>query len=343
MSTYSVRGEKLKKDNKTAVEEQTAVKKDELDLQLDQQIQKAENTTGAAIDAVDANYRSAVDSAAVQRELDRRQIRETMANMGLGRSGLNATQQTAVQLSAGNKQAAAALQRQAAVDSLKQSLAEYKIASEDARRQGKLALDETAQKGIAEYDASVDKWVSEAESTEYKAQQEAATEAMKQQYKLIQDEQERVSKSNQKVLDKMLENGQLPNDMYMMASGQGWSADYLNRVMRVYEEFAPVELSEAERNTRQELVQLRDKHKHIPAFAQAFDKMIADFDETTGYGSEAQDKNEVIAKIIANFPFPDGDTPDANAVARDYLFSKAGITGDDITTFIKNNQNKTTE
>lgn len=233
MSVYSERGEKLKKENKAAVEEQTAAKKDELDIQVDQQIQSAEQKVSAGIADADARYRDVVDTAAVQRELDRRQIQETMANMGLGRSGLNATQQTAVQLSAGNKMAAASLQRQAAVDSLKQSLAEYKMASEDARRQGKMELDESAQKEIAAFDASVDKGVSEAESAEYKAKQEAEAKkyeadmkASELQYKAIADEQERMSKNNQKVLDKMLEGGELTPALYARATENGWSYTY---------------------------------------------------------------------------------------------------------------------
>lgn len=182
MSTYSERGEKLKKENKTAVDEQTAVKKEELDLQIDHQLQKAEQTVSAGVDTADANYRSVVDAAAVQRELDRRQIQETMANMGLSRSGLNATQQTAVQLSAGNKMASAAVQRQAAVDALKKSLADYRIEFETERRVGKQSLDEAAAKSVAEYNAEVDKSVNEAESAEYAAEKEAETEALKMQH-----------------------------------------------------------------------------------------------------------------------------------------------------------------
>ena len=241
MSAYSERGDKLKKENKAAVDKQTAAKKDELDQQIDQNIQSAEQTVSAGIADADARYRGVVDSAAVQRELDRRQIRETMANMGLGRSGLNATQQTAVQLSAGNKQAAAAVQRQAAVDSLKQSLAEYRMKSETDRRVGKQEIEETAQKGIAEYDANVDKWVSEAESTEYKANQEAtakkyeadteATTALaKMQIESAQKQQEAVTERNLKLIDGMHEEGTIDDDLYLLAAGEGWTASEVKTV-----------------------------------------------------------------------------------------------------------------
>ena len=309
MSTYSERGEKLKKENKTAVDEQMAVKKEELDLQIDQQLQNAEKTAASAIDAVDTNYRSVVDSAAVQRELDRRQIRETMANMGLSRSGLNATQQTAVQLSAGNKQAAAAVQRQAAVDSLKQSLAEYRMKSETDRRVGKQEIEETAQKGIAEYDAEVDKWVSEAESTEYKAQQEAtakkyeadteATTALaKMQIESAQKQQEAVTERNLKLIDGMHEEGTIDDNLYLLAAGEGWTATEVKTV-----------------NERSGVIKKADNSE-----------------------GSAYTKDDAAAEILTYYL--NGRIGES---AVDYMCSLAGITQEEFDTFVKENANKTTK
>lgn len=324
MSVYSERGEKLKKENKAAVEEQTAAKKDELDIQVDQQIQSAEQKAAAGIADADARYRDVVDTAAVQRELDRRQIQETMANMGLGRSGLNATQQTAVQLSAGNKMAAASLQRQAAVDSLKKSLAEYKMASEDARRQGKMELDESAQKEIAAFDASVDKGVSEAESTEYKAKQEAdakkheadteaATALAKMQIESVQNQQEEAVERNLKLLDKMYEEGQLSTDMYMLAVENGWTINYVNQVSKIADEVISEEKSPV---------------------AKLWGKIR---------GETAASKDDIIYKICSYFPLPEGNEQDVHEVARNYLFNQAGVTKDDISKFIEADKKTTTK
>ena len=61
---------------------------------------------------------------AIQKLINEREIEENMSNMGLSNSGLNRTQQTAVQLSYANNQNKINLQRQAEVDSLAQSLAQ---------------------------------------------------------------------------------------------------------------------------------------------------------------------------------------------------------------------------
>jgi hypothetical protein len=55
---------------------------------------------------------------AVQKAINERQIAESMANLGLTDSGLNRTQQTAVQLSYANNKAGIDRQRQGAIDSL---------------------------------------------------------------------------------------------------------------------------------------------------------------------------------------------------------------------------------
>ncbi len=55
---------------------------------------------------------------AVQKAINERQVAESMANLGLRDSGLNRTQQTAVQLSYGNNKASIDRQRQAGIDSL---------------------------------------------------------------------------------------------------------------------------------------------------------------------------------------------------------------------------------
>lgn len=58
---------------------------------------------------------------AVQKEINKRQVSESMANLGLRDSGLNRTQQTAVQLSYGNNKANIDRQRQSGIDSLNYS------------------------------------------------------------------------------------------------------------------------------------------------------------------------------------------------------------------------------
>lgn len=63
-------------------------------------------------------YQDQYRDNAVQKAINERQVAESMANLGLTDSGLNRTQQTAVQLSHANNKAAIDRQRQSAIDKL---------------------------------------------------------------------------------------------------------------------------------------------------------------------------------------------------------------------------------
>ena len=67
-------------------------------------------------------YRGLHDQNAVQELLDRRYTNEAMANAGLADSGLNRTQQTAITLARGNRDASLTRQQQAARDATRLAL-----------------------------------------------------------------------------------------------------------------------------------------------------------------------------------------------------------------------------
>lgn len=89
---------------------------------------------------------------AVQKEINKRQVAESMANLGLTDSGLNRTQQTAVQLSYGNNKANIDRQRQSGIDSLNYSRRQ----ALDAIEQNRLADNAQIEQGYAEKAAAYD-------------------------------------------------------------------------------------------------------------------------------------------------------------------------------------------
>lgn len=205
-SKYREEGDKLIEDYTTETNTSAEEKKAEVDTQVDGLIQKAVTETEAQKRQATHDYNEIVDTAAIQREIDRKQVAETMANMGLTNAGLNATQQTAIQLSAGNKMAAADRQRQAAVDALTKSLQDYKFEAESAREQQKQAIDDEAAQSIAEYSATVNKNVADAEATEAKARAAA---------------QEAAAKRNDTVLKTLLDSGAISAEVYAYALEAG--------------------------------------------------------------------------------------------------------------------------
>ena len=82
------------------------------------------DTYNRQIDETSKSYEDLYDENAVQRLVNEREIAENMANSGLTDSGLNRTQQTAVQLSYANSKNKIDVTRQKAIDSLTASLAD---------------------------------------------------------------------------------------------------------------------------------------------------------------------------------------------------------------------------
>lgn len=86
--------------------------------------QLAADTYNRQIDETSKSYEDLYDENAVNRLINEREIAENMANLGLTDSGLNRTQQTAVQLSYANSKNRIDTARQKAVDTLTASLAD---------------------------------------------------------------------------------------------------------------------------------------------------------------------------------------------------------------------------
>lgn len=142
---------------KQQAEEQTAL----VDQNAQANISKAERDTTARIEEADRAYIDMINQADIQKELDMRNIRETRANMGLSRSGLASTEMTAATLSAGNKTAAAQRQRQAAINTLRQSLLDYKNEVERESAAQKLSIKQTADSNILSYGDTKKTWALE--------------------------------------------------------------------------------------------------------------------------------------------------------------------------------------
>ena len=129
------------------------------------------DTYNRQIDETSKAYEDLYDENAVQRLINEREVAENMANLGLTDSGLNRTQQTAVQLSYANSKNKIDVTRQKAIDTLTASLADA-ISKIDT---DKLSAAENIR---SSYDNS---WRSSAQST-YATELEEETKRQKQAY-----------------------------------------------------------------------------------------------------------------------------------------------------------------
>lgn len=143
----------------------------------DTQRQQTQDTYDRQIKDTNNSYEDMYRENAVQKLINEREIAEDMADLGLTDSGLNRTQQTAVQLSYANSKNKIDVNRQKAVDTLAASLADA-VSRIDAN---KLAA---AEKIRSSYESS---WNSAAQSTyakeleEQTKQVEASIKAQKEQ------------------------------------------------------------------------------------------------------------------------------------------------------------------
>ena len=147
------------------------------DKMYDTQRRQTQDTYDRQIKETNNSYEDMYRENAVQKLINEREIAEDMANSGLTDSGLNRTQQTAVQLSYANGKNKIDVNRQKAVDTLAASLADA-ISSIDANKLS------AAEKIRSSYENS---WNSAAQSTyakeleEQTKQVEASIKAQKEQ------------------------------------------------------------------------------------------------------------------------------------------------------------------
>lgn len=158
---YTEIAEEKKKSNEDIVRQQADEQTALVNKTADDAIARAERDTNAKVEEADRAYIDMINAADIQKELDIRDIRETRANMGLSRSGLASTETTAATLSAGNKTAAAQRQRQSAIDTLRQSLLDYKADTEAQRNAQNLQIKQTADSNIQSYGDKWDTWATE--------------------------------------------------------------------------------------------------------------------------------------------------------------------------------------
>lgn len=120
VKSYEEYLEELKKSY--APQEAAAIAANEQKYATEKQL--TTDTYNRQIDETSKAYEDLYDENAVQRLINEREVAENMANLGLTDSGLNRTQQTAVQLSYANGKNKIDVTRQKAIDTLTASLAD---------------------------------------------------------------------------------------------------------------------------------------------------------------------------------------------------------------------------
>ncbi|MBQ8649144.1 MAG: hypothetical protein IJ470_03650 [Clostridia bacterium] len=151
----------------------------------DKQKETVSTTYNTQVDETKSGYEDIYRENAVRKLVNERKIAENMANLGLTDSGLNRTQQTAVQLSYSNNKVKIDTERQKALDTLSNQLA-AEIANIEINKSAAAAEIDSKYAQLAEsaaqeaYNTDV-----EAETARQKALLEAQTEQTKAYYSAL--------------------------------------------------------------------------------------------------------------------------------------------------------------
>lgn len=214
---YYKKGEEEYAKQEKSANETAQKKKDEITAQVGEANALAERNTQEQIEDTTDEYLDIVRSAGIQKELDLRDIRETRANMGLSRSGLSATEQTAATLSAGNKVGNAQIARQTAIDTLNQSLIDYKNENAAWERQQHLAIDAAKDESLSKIRTDIFDAATTATSNDY----QAGVKADAEKYSAYIKSQENNEKSRKDDLKTLKDSGSIDTSLFQYAYMNG--------------------------------------------------------------------------------------------------------------------------
>ena len=169
MSVYSQTAEEKIKKKNLEIDAETAKATELVNKNADEAIRRMSGEVSASTSEANQAYRDSILRADLQKELDLRDIRESMAKSGMARSGISQTQQTAAVLSAGNKSAKADRQRLATIDALNKSLADYKNEMNLERENKLFSLEQTANQQKSAYAENQESWVQQMEQKDESA------------------------------------------------------------------------------------------------------------------------------------------------------------------------------
>ncbi len=176
MATYKSYYNEYEKNNLSAVQKRIAEQQNkntamsnqyvaDRNAIVDKNISNSVNKVQGEIDKLPTAYQASFDANAIQQKINERQVAERMANMGLTNSGLNRTQQTAINIQRSNADAALRQQMNAATASLKQQIADLYASGESQKADiASKARYELEQKNQSVYDTGMTNFYSAADS-----------------------------------------------------------------------------------------------------------------------------------------------------------------------------------
>lgn len=248
---------------KEALRQMSETQKQLVNENADASIKQIEETGNANIREAEHAYDGVINTANVQKLINERQVAERMANLGMTDSGLNRTQQTAVQLSHSNSVNRAMVARQKQIDALALAI-NQQIGQVNIQRKTDLTnLDLAHQQNLygldEQYRANRDSWAASA----YDADQAAAAARYKAELeynenllKMGLEAEETAAKNRKEQLEDRAELiSKINNPKLSLKERQMLAQNYYYKYgpdIDIYNAFAEVQVEEANGNVKTE-------------------------------------------------------------------------------------------
>lgn len=169
-------------NNSSLINQQNALKKtaqsniDTINASAQNSIDAIKSEGKTAEQEANEDYNNIVNTENVRRLINERKVAEAMANQGLTDSGLNRTQQTAVQLSHGNAVSKAELARQKQVDAIAQYI-QQQIGTIETKKNADIAdVKNTLTTNLAQAEATYQQNRAQWATEQYEAEQDRQQE-----------------------------------------------------------------------------------------------------------------------------------------------------------------------
>lgn len=172
-------------------------------------IKAAEASTEKAIKATKDQYANAYDANAVQELISRKNVDETMANLGLSRSGMNESEHARISIARGNADNTVRVAEQKAIDVLTAQLEEIKSQRRQEVSNYLFTSNQELQKNLSAVDDAAKTTAETAAQETYNAEQ-----------KSIAEQNAAAQKEAQDIIDTLVSIGVRPDDSIIAASGR---------------------------------------------------------------------------------------------------------------------------
>lgn len=190
---------------------------DQIGDSIDRQANAASQGYQSRIDNAQQEYQPLYDRNALQELVTRRQVEESMANLGMTDSGLNRTQQTAIGLQRGNADAQVRRDQQAYVQQAQQAIDQIMAEAASQKMQNESSIRQATENWYTGALASAQQAASSSAAARYQAEKEYQAQIEAAQIKAAQTAARDLTSARAKYAQSLISSGKSEDEAWASA------------------------------------------------------------------------------------------------------------------------------